>query len=134
MTRVLVAHVDGFGFGVATELTEGEWNENAVKVFSQGQCHALALALHHLTGWPLVEVSEGEALHYAVALPGEDLYLDALGWADEPGVGWPGASVNQIEPDAIQYDNLVEPIDAEPWAAAYVLEVGLIDAADLLAA
>ena len=42
-TRTLV--VDDSGYGVI--------DENARKVFSAGQCHALALAIHELTGWPI---------------------------------------------------------------------------------
>lgn len=38
--------VDADGFGVI--------DETAQRVFTQGQCHTLALALHEQTGWPLV--------------------------------------------------------------------------------
>lgn len=36
-------------------VTLGEIDERAEWVFTHGQCHALALALHLATGWPLIE-------------------------------------------------------------------------------
>jgi hypothetical protein len=37
------------------------------EIFQYGQCHALALVLHHATGWPLVSLGNGS--HFAVQAP-----------------------------------------------------------------
>lgn len=80
-----------------------ELDRDAIRAFSTGQCHALALALHETTGWPLVAIGPvGERpdravacdgiLHLAVVPPGagEHEVVDILGrrtidddeWAD----------------------------------------------------
>ena len=42
-----------WGFPVEMEIPKGKITKDVETVFTQGQCHALALALHDETGWPL---------------------------------------------------------------------------------
>ena len=57
MTRVRVTRYDGFFGGkiTSTLLVDDEGfgiiNYEAREVFTRGQCHALALAIHQLTGF-----------------------------------------------------------------------------------
>jgi hypothetical protein len=68
--------IDDKGFGVI--------DANAKKVFTQGQCHALAIALNQLAGWPIKGVgypyeepeSPSHCLNYSPKLKG---YVDIEG-------------------------------------------------------
>lgn len=40
-------------WGAKTEIPKGKITKKVEAVFTMGQCHALALALHEETGWPL---------------------------------------------------------------------------------
>lgn len=40
-------------WGAKTEIPKGKITKKVEEVFTRGQCHALALALHEETGWPL---------------------------------------------------------------------------------
>jgi hypothetical protein len=83
------------------ELTPGVLNANAERAFTSGQCHALALALHELTGWEVgglawtyvgdedIPLDLGETLgveempkHVVVKAPDGSL-LDVEGWGVE---------------------------------------------------
>ncbi len=73
--------VDNEGFGVI--------DEAATYVFSRGQCHALALAVHQLTGWPIKGVgdysdsplSPGHCINYS---PTHKVYMDIRGIRPKP--------------------------------------------------
>lgn len=64
-------------------LRPGVLDETAVACFSQGQCHALAMALHEETGWPLVVVADWleQVDHVAVRTP-EGRIIDGAGVHD----------------------------------------------------
>lgn len=80
-------HNDGY-FMDETDVivTHGVLDENARRAFTWGHCHAMALALHHETGWDIVAVFQNgrKALpdvppsHFAVYCPDGRL-LDANG-------------------------------------------------------
>ncbi|WP_439377855.1 hypothetical protein [Amycolatopsis lexingtonensis] len=65
------------------DITPGVIDSDAVYAFENGQCHALAIALHEETGWPLVQVGVGRMYagvpsHWMVETPAGDL-LDING-------------------------------------------------------
>ena len=39
---------------------EGEIDRNAIRAFTEGQCHALALAVHELTRWPVMGILDSD--------------------------------------------------------------------------
>lgn len=79
-------------------VTPGVIDAAAHAAFSSGQCHALAVALHDQTGWPLraiedddtdivhvyVETPDGAALDIAGVHRNRDEYVSAWGSYDEP--------------------------------------------------
>lgn len=71
-------------------LTPGVVDNSAKRIFTQGGCGALAIALHDITGWPIVAITDhhnvedgraglGSALHWAVRHP-SGLLLDINGY------------------------------------------------------
>lgn len=64
-------------------VTPGVIDDRALAAFLQGQCHALALALHEETGWPIrwIESDDGEPNHCFVITPDEHA-LDIAGRHD----------------------------------------------------
>lgn len=62
------------------DLTPGTITPTAVEAFTRGACAGLAVALHDVTGWPIVEVGhcDGLPLHFMVRHPGSWL-LDIRG-------------------------------------------------------
>lgn len=71
-------------------ITPGVIDTIAKRVFTTGGCGALAIALHDITGWPIVAItdhhnvhdgvsSNGSALHWAVRHPGGPI-LDINGF------------------------------------------------------
>jgi hypothetical protein len=68
------------------QVTPGKIDANACEVYSFGQCHALALALHQETSYPIVAClsEEGNPDHYAVQLPdGRILDIEGAKEAEE---------------------------------------------------
>lgn len=66
----------------------GLLDHEAVHCFTNGQCHALALAIHQRTGWPLVQAGWNEADypdHWLVRHPSGQL-LDIVGLQSEEEV------------------------------------------------
>lgn len=88
-------------------LTPGLIDGMAVGAFAQGQCHALALALHERTGWPVIvlEDDEADAIHFAVQTP-DGRALDITGCHDleEFQEGW-GAAYLEPDPDGYRAAN-----------------------------
>lgn len=77
----------------------GVIDEAAITCFTRGQCHALALAIHEQTGWPLIQAGWDEKSgpdHWLVRHPSGKL-LDITGLSDESevcefwGKVWPGS-------------------------------------------
>jgi hypothetical protein len=67
--------------GRAACLTLGVIDEEARTAYTEGQCHALAMALHQVNGWTLYEVgTDGWCCpdHWMVKTP-DDLYVDIEG-------------------------------------------------------
>lgn len=63
----------------------GTINKDAVKAFSNGQCHSLALAIHELTGFPIYGVcdwsnSENDPGHVVVKNPKNGGFIDIGGY------------------------------------------------------
>jgi hypothetical protein len=62
-----------WNFGIPMEMTleAGEVNSLASTVFMNGQCHSLALAIHRLTGWPMLGLldREKDIMHVIVQSP-----------------------------------------------------------------
>lgn len=58
----VLRNVPGTSWVGAIALTTGVIDDSSRKAFTNGQCHALALAVHERTGWPLMIV----ALDYCV--------------------------------------------------------------------
>lgn len=83
---------------------DGNIDHNAIKAFTRGQCHALALALHKLSDLPLAGVyprggyySGSTPVHVLVQLPNGS-YLDIQGpGAENRWEDW-GDGDNQIKP------------------------------------
>ena len=73
--------IDDKGFGVL--------DENAEVVFTRGQCHALAIAIHQLTGWPIKGVgyksdSPESPSHCCNYSPERKGYVDIKGLSKKP--------------------------------------------------
>lgn len=81
--RVRVAAANGSAYWIRPGLLDAA----ARRAFTAGQCHALALAVHERTGWPIAAIIEedeeglAQILHLGVIAPG-DRFLDALGVHD----------------------------------------------------
>ena len=59
-----------------SSLTRGVVDASAKRVFTQGGCGALAIALHDLTGWEIVAITDHHNVHDGVAGGGS-----AMHWA-----------------------------------------------------
>lgn len=75
----------------AFDLEVGSLDETAKYVFTHGQCHSLALALHEATGWDIVGVGYGGTPDHVGVLSPRGRVLDITGyvspddWTDEVG-------------------------------------------------
>ncbi|GLY55197.1 hypothetical protein [Lentzea sp. NBRC 102530] len=99
------------------------------EVFEYGQCHALALALHARTGWPIVGLHSsklGDTSHYLVRRP-DGLLVDVRGTRTEQEVleqwdaGYPGFyTVRDYQAvhlwAEVQRDDMEDPADVWPLA------------------
>ena len=68
------------GFGVI--------DDAAITVFSQGQCHSLALAIHKLTGWRIIGAGgpdPNSPWHCLVYHPTRKGYIDIKGFREHHG-------------------------------------------------
>ena len=75
-------------------------------ILSYGQCHALALALHELTGWPILGEYDdfGESrhtYHFVVQCP-----LPGFCTADATGIHCKDAGYRKVNPDTIRLGRL----------------------------
>jgi len=93
--------------GVA-RLRRGVLDAEALRAFTQGQCHALSLALNDLTGWPIELVVEKPRRHtnrvawvHAVNRQPDGMLVDIEGAHSEPELlaGWGGARVTLLQTD-----------------------------------
>lgn len=65
--------------------SRGNINKNAILAFKRGQCHALALALHKLTNWPIYGICDwsntpADPGHVVVKNPKNGGYIDIEGY------------------------------------------------------
>lgn len=82
------------------DLTPGVIDWKAQAVFTEGQCHALALELHKETNWPLVglfnsqeEIDEGTETPYHTCVLSPDGIVDILGIGADCRLGRQGRTV-----------------------------------------
>lgn len=77
-------------------------------IFVKGQCHALALALHDLTGWPILGQyslygGSRHTSHFVVSCPVEKPYRCE---ADATGVHCTDSGFRSVNPDTIRNNRL----------------------------
>lgn len=86
-------------------LKAGVLDDAAIVCFTQGQCHALALALRERTGWGLVGVRDWEEdlIHVAVLTP-EGRVLDATGVHEQESFAeaWDG-ELEEVSADLVEW-------------------------------
>lgn len=101
-------------------------DDNAIRAFTYGQCHALALAIRKLSGLPLVGIwrdydrDKDEPAHIAVLLPNGEL-LDIQGLDVESR--WPVRKIKRVSESKVKgYEYYVEPNlkAAEPFAKTLI--------------
>jgi len=72
--------------GGSVELTPGVLDDAARYAFAAGHCHALALAIHERTGWPMLAMSGRNSgykdLRHVVVLMPDGKWLDIQGPRD----------------------------------------------------
>ena len=110
------------------ELVPGELTDDARYVFTRGQCHSLALALHEATGWPIFGdfVSEYDDTpdHVFVQAP-DGRFVDVEG---TPTIL--GAEVREVDPEDC-YESFggdyrrPEVEAARHWVEPVLAQVGL---------
>lgn len=82
-------------------LTPGKINAEAVHVYSNGQCHALALAINERTGWPIVGASPfgtDYPNHVAVKRP-DGRIIDITGYVN---FGYWGSEWYELDPGVVR--------------------------------
>ena len=90
-------------------LNTTDYNPDEVRdVFSHGQCHSFALALHKLTGWPLFAMYEkntSRAHHVVVQHPSGDFVdVEGLGAFDRWQEEWENClELRSVRPGQIRY-------------------------------
>lgn len=147
MKRVRVEYW-GFGFGKSTttliidDQGLGVLDGDAHRVFESGQCHALALAIHELTGWPIKGLGHldlgdypDSPAHCVVWCPKLKAYVDIHGKVGRGYYrkerGW--VVINHSIPPE-QVNNLREYLKpnmrvARPYAKAVLRDLGFSTAA-----
>lgn len=111
-------HVDCIAFFGGTQSVElpddGRITPEVEHVFSNGQCHALALAIHEATGWQMVALDFWQDIpnHVLVRMPDGRL-LDIAGTDVEDR--WPTADCRDCAPEDV--DAWVEGI---PGIGGYI--------------
>jgi hypothetical protein len=130
--------------GVNVTLKRNTLDDEAIRYFNQGQCHALAYALHKKLELPMVWLEHpfwGDIVHCAVKLPG-GLYLDVTGIHDPNDFGYGVHDVPNPQAFIDSCDGSVDADDLE-WAvpdmylarhyANLVIDRYALDIADLMA-
>src|SRR5512132_4409621 len=96
-------------------VTTGANSRDTERVFTRGQCHSLAFALHELTGWPVVLLCYDEDLNVLDAAVGDPY-------------SWGHAVVRR--PDGLLVDiNGAWTLDESPWSFMFEFEAGTPDEA-----
>lgn len=95
------------------ELTPGVIDETAEHVFTRGQCHALALAIHDETGWPIVGIA-GDGNHHpghcAIERP-DGRIIDITGYAEYAWIGRGYSDWFPVDPEAARAGFPVDEYD-----------------------
>lgn len=87
-----------FGQKITLVLKAGKIDNQAKIVFSNGQCHSLALAVNKLTGWPIFGISddEGDFIHIITSSPKGYLDIGGLNAVERYGKRWHIAEVQEL--------------------------------------
>jgi hypothetical protein len=103
--------VNGFGYTIKCDITSSSKEEEIKRVFSYGNCHSLALAMHKLTGWPLMGVYRKSDMYDGI--PSHVVVKDPLGrYVDVEGFRYP----SEFEQDWVATSlKLVNPWHIRAW-------------------
>lgn len=92
------------------ELTRGEWNQEAVNAFQEGQCLAFAVALaEHFDGDVRVYWGEDDRLIHAVALMGSLERDSEVPEGGSFGIHYPNCETEDYTPNAARQLEFVAP-------------------------
>jgi len=97
-----------YGWGFEAALPYGDITPETEVAFTRGHCHALAVALHEATGWPIYEAYYDGHLpdpdeaggHFAVKCP-DGRIVDVMGAYTEDEEAFPGWGVATWVPSDI---------------------------------
>lgn len=118
-------------YGDTQEVTPGVLDHRAHHAFTCGQCHAFALALHQLTGWPLYLLCHDEDdpmdswTHVVVRHP-DGSYIDIDGASEDLPEAWGAYAVPTNKSTVYRLPDRVVPIRvkaAEPFARAVLAQL-----------
>ena len=123
----------GGTLSIALTIEEGKGviDYNARRAFHSGQCHALALAINKLTGWPIKGVGDDDSdtadspAHCLVYVPALRRYLDIDGLSTKPPRGWRVLNRRVTERAVNKFRYYLEPNvrAAKPFAKVLVQQV-----------
>jgi hypothetical protein len=133
----MTTSVDIWNFGeiLSIEINKnGTIDKNAMKAFSNGQCHSLAIALHKLTNWPIYGIcdwsnSTDDPGHIVVKNPRNGGFVDIKGYG---AVGrwrkkWGPVTVHLLTVDQVKhFDTYLKPVvaKARPFAKKILEQIG----------
>ena len=126
-TKTVTLAVDENGVGVI--------DETALRAFRCGQCHALALALHELTGWPIKGLGDpgwddtpNSPAHCVVWSPQHRAYIDIGGIVDRRrNRNWKVINRNVTKKQVAKFRYYLRPNveAARPFAKAVLRHLGV---------
>jgi hypothetical protein len=93
---------DGYNVQIPVKVSDrGRIDDNARRVFKNGQCHALAFCIHKLTGWQTYGIpgfTRGVPTHVVVKVPDRG-FLDIEGLGAEKR--WAADDIYAIDPSSL---------------------------------
>lgn len=115
--------------------SRGHINKNAIKAFKRGQCHALALAINKIMGWPIYGICDwsntpSDPGHICVKNPKNGGYVDIDGygavqrWRDR----WGDVTLHPLTPaQTYKLDTYLRPSvkKAIPFAKKVLENIGV---------
>jgi hypothetical protein len=105
--------------------------EEAMRVFRMGQCHSLAIALHRLTGAPLMHAFAPDLTWWHAGVAHRERFIDVAGAVDlSMAVESPDQLLEVQEQFYFQLWNAKrafrpQPEDARPWALLVARREGM---------
>lgn len=119
-------------YGRKQEVTPGVLDDRAHEAFTCGQCHAFALALHQITGWPLYLLCHDasdpiESWTHVVVRRLDGAFIDIDGECWDLPVNWGAVAVPTNKSTVYRLPGRVVPIRvkaAEPFARAVLAQLG----------